>query len=454
MAKVFMISSNVTVKPYPVYPLGMAMVSHDLRRRGHETLEWDFLAQGESVESLIEAIKAFAPEVIGISIRNIDNCNYGNLVTYTQFCINIVSAIRASSGSFIVLGGSGYSLFPDILLERTGADYGIVGEGEVVFADLVESLAAGRLPPEKTLCAKTPLRGDEVAIAERNPAHIDFYMKSGGMINVQTKRGCPFKCAYCTYPFLEGRSFRRRPAKDVADEIQMLVEKHNIDYYFIADSVYNDTGGQYLEITEELVRRGITVPWMAYFKPGKFRQADVELLKRSGLRAVEWGTDCASDRTLKGMGKSFSWKDVAHSNAVFSAANIYCAHFIIFGGPAETPQTVEEGLANIARLENCVVFAATGIRVIPGTPMHQRALKEGAVSAEDNLLEPVFYFSPDVTAEYLDTTISGSFSARADRIYPIESNSEMATAFHKRGYRGPVWDLLIGQRSPFARLRA
>lgn len=437
-----------------MYPLGMAMVAHDIRRRGHETREFDFLAEGESIERLIEAVKEFGPDVIGISMRNIDNCNSGNTISYTEFCTSIVSAIRTSSKSPIVLGGPGYSLFPDILLERTGADYGVVGEGEVVFADLVDDLAAGRIPPEKVMSIKVPLRGNEVAIAERNSGYMAFYLKSGGMINVQTKRGCPFKCAYCTYPYLEGKTYRYRPATDVADEIQMLIEKYNVDYYFIADSVYNDPAGNYLEITEELVRRGITTPWMAYFKPGKFSEENVQLLKRSGLTAVEWGTDCASDRTLKAMNKSFSWAEVEESNRLFSAAGIYCAHFIIFGGPDETPESVEEGLANIARLETCVVFAATGVRVIPGTPMHLRAVKEGVVSPKDILLEPLFYFSADVTAEYLNQAITKSFGSRADRIYPMDRESERAKAFHKMGYRGPVWDLLLGQRSSYSRKRA
>ncbi len=454
MAKVFMVSSNITVEPYPVYPLGMAMVTHDLNRRGHETREWDFLAEGESIERLKEAVKAFAPDVIGISMRNIDNCNSGNTISYTLFCATIVSAIRATSRSPIVLGGPGYSLFPDVLLERTGADYGIVGEGEVVFADLVEDLVAGRKPPQKVQSINMPLKGNEVAIADRNPGYMAFYLQNGGMINVQTKRGCPFKCAYCTYPYLEGKTYRYRPATDVADEIQMLVEKYNVDYYFIADSVYNDPAGHYLEITEELVRRGITTPWMAYFKPGKFSQQDVELLKRSGLKAVEWGTDCASNRTLKGMDKSFTWAEVEESNDLFSAAGIYCAHFIVFGGPDETPESVEEGLANIARLEKCVVFAATGVRVIPGTPMHLRAIKEGVVSPNDVLLEPFFYFSSAVTAEYLDQAIAKSFGNRIDRIYPMDRESERAKAFHKMGYRGPVWDLLLGQRSSYSRKRA
>lgn len=448
MAKVLFISSNVTQDPYPVYPLGMAMVAHDVRSHGHEVLEWDFLAEGESIEGLLEFVRGRTPDVIGISMRNIDNCNYRNAVSYTQLYHDLVKALRSCTRSPIVLGGPGYSLFPETLLEKVGGDYGIAGEGEVVFSRLVEDLVSGRTPESKILKSENPLRGEEISAPARNPRYVEFYLKHGGMLNIQTKRGCPLRCAYCSYPALEGGEYRYRPAAAVADEIQMLVEKHNADYYFIADSVYNDPAGHYLEITKEVVRRGINTPWMAYFKPARFRSEDVELLKKSGLKAVEWGTDCSTDRTLKGMEKHFSWTDVEESNRMFSSAGISCAHFIMFGGPDETRETVEQGLFNLDRLENCVVFASTGVRVIPGTPIHGRAVKEGMLSSDKDLLEPFFYFSEGVTSDYLDQAIKNSFGSRMDRVYPFEKDAEKVRAFHKLGYRGPLWDMLLGRKTP------
>lgn len=448
MAKVLFISSNITQDPYPVYPLGMAMVAHDVRSHGHEVLEWDFLAEGESIEAMLDVVRSRRPDVIGISMRNIDNCNYSNTVSYTQFYHDLVKALRSCTNSPIVLGGPGYSLFPETLLEKVGGDYGIAGEGEEVFSSLVDTLTSGRTPDARILKAEVPLNGEDIAAPERNPRYVEFYLRHGGMLNIQTKRGCPLRCAYCSYPTLEGREYRYRHASLVADEIQTLIEKYKVDYYFIADSVFNDPSGHYLEITKELVRRGITTPWMAYFKPARFRSEDVELLKASGLKAVEWGTDCSTDRTLKGMDKHFTWADVEESNRLFSSAGVSCAHFIVFGGPDETRETVEEGLSNLDRLENCVVFASTGVRVIPGTPIYMRAAREGALPEDKDLLEPYFYFSKDITSDYLDQEIKKSFGSRMDRVYPFEKDAEKVRAFHKLGYRGPLWDMLLGRKAP------
>lgn len=446
MASVLLISYNLTKEPYPVYPLGMAVVAQDLRGHNHEVLEWDFLSEGESTEGLFSLIKAQDTDVIGISMRNVDNCSYSGTVTYSNLYRDLVKNLRTMTDSTIVMGGSGYSLFPEIILEKVGADYGIVGEGERIFAGLIDDITSGIPPSERLLSTRSPLSGEMISAPERNPVHVDYYLKYGGMLNIQTKRGCPLRCAYCSYPTLEGRGYRFRPPGDVVDEIQMLVDKYKVDYYFIADSVFNDSAEHYLEICDEIVRRGIEVPWMAYLKPQRFRLKDVRLLKRSCLSAVEWGTDCSTDSTLCGMAKNFSWAEVDESSRLFTSMGIPCAHFIIFGGPDETEETVKEGLSNISQLENCVVFASTGVRVIPGTPIHQRAVKEGLLSNEEDILEPFFYFSSNAERDYIDNAIKKSFGDRIDRVYPFERDQDKIEAFHRLGYRGPVWDLLLGKR--------
>ena len=446
MAKIVLISANITREPFSVYPLGMATVAYDLRKRGHMVSEWDFLVEDQSMENLLAFVKNEAPELIGISLRNIDNCNSINSTSYTEFYRETVAGLRKATDVPIVLGGAGYSLFPGILLKKIGADYGIAGEGEEIFDSLARDISAGNPPDKKILSNALPVSATDMGAPERDGHIAAFYSKQSGMLNIQTKRGCPFRCAYCTYPTLEGRIYRYRPAGSVVDEIEMLIKNHDLEYYFMADSVFNDSDGKYLEIARELVRREISIPWMAYFKPDSFKKEDVALLKRAGLNAVEWGTDCSTNATLKGMGKSFTWSEVEKSNKLFTSEGISSAHFIIFGGPGETKETVIEGLGNISRLDNCVVFAATGVRVLPGTPIEQHAISTGVLPSDFDLLEPFFFFSPDTPEPYLDKTISASFALRTDRVYPMGEDIERVNMFHKMGYKGPVWDMLLGKR--------
>ncbi len=497
MANVLLISCNVAREPYPVYPLGMTMVAQTVQAHGHRVRQWDLLQAGQSLERTMETVQSFQPEVIGLSLRNIDNCDSSDPMSYVgtsdaavgrlriadcglriwnsggasnrQSPIvnrqspdvrrgdwtlqDLVRRLHESPRAPIVLGGAGYSLFPEALLEQIGADYGIVGEGETAFCRLIDQLVSGTWPTQRILTGEPVLTGELIGAQgrrghsrhSRDPELASFFLKEGGMLNLQTKRGCPYRCAYCTYPVLEGRVYRFRPPEAVVDEIQMLITRHGADYYAMADSVFNDGQGHYLAIAEELVRRGIQVPWMAFFRPQHFDREEVDLLKRAGLHAVEWGADCACDTTLEQMKKGFTWDEVDRSNRLFAQAGIANANFLIFGGPGETEQTVREGLANIERLPDCVVFVFCGVRILPGTAVHAKAVEEGVVTADQDLLQTRFYFSPGVSRQFLHESLLRSFNNRRDRLYPPGKGMERIRVFHRMGYRGPIWDLLLGK---------
>jgi radical SAM superfamily enzyme YgiQ (UPF0313 family) len=444
MATILLISCNLAEEPYPVFPLGLAMVARAAERRGHTVHLWDPLVEGQPLERAADAARALHPDLIGISIRNIDNINSSGLVSYAGPCRALVRALRAVSSAPVVLGGAGFSLCAGPIMHLTGADYGIVGEGETAFCELIDQLAAGQAPKDNIIFPQAPLPGESFGLPLRPPRWADFYLKAGGMLNVQSKRGCPHRCAYCSYPTLEGHAYRFRPAGDVVDEIERLKNEAGADYFAFTDSVFNDARGHYLQIAEEMVRRGLTIPWMAFFRPQRFTREEVALLKCSGLACVEWGTDCSTDSTLAAMQKNFTWTEVEHANALFNEFGIFGTHFIIFGGPGETERTVAEGLANIERLERCVVLAYCGVRILPATRVRDLAIKEGMIQPDDDLLEAKFYVSPQVTMEGLNKALTASFGTRIDRIWPPDRDLEKVRIFHQMGTRGPIWDLLLG----------
>lgn len=441
MAKVSLISCNITQDPYPVYPLGMTIVAEAARACGHEVVEWDMNAQGKEDTAIQKFINGSQPNFIGLSLRNVDSANYNKPDSYIEDYKKVVMAIREISPAPIILGGSAFTIFPDLILDELGADYGIAGEGEGAFCHLLHQLETDPESTYRIYYNYPPL--EKFSASNRNDSLTEFYIKIGGMLSVQTKRGCPHRCAYCSYPVLEGRHYRFRQPEDVVDEIEVLVHKYNADYYAITDSVFNDATGHYLNIAEELVRRGIDIPWMCFLRPANFTNNEVALLKRSGLNAVEWGTDCATDLTLSAMRKAFTWDQVVHSNNIFAQAGVSNAHFIILGGPKETYDTLEEGLINLQALEKCVIFAGIGVRIFPDTAVYQWALEEGKITSDQNLLPSTYYFSDDVEIKLMHQKILDAFKDRLDRIYPDGQFVEAARAFHLAGNRGPAWDLLL-----------
>lgn len=441
--KVFLISSNIANTPYSVYPLGLSMVASSLRKAGHEVKQFDFLASNRSLDELVKEIKSFDPGIIGVSIRNIDNVNLLNEQRYIETVKDIVQKIRGITSVRIILGGSGFSIMPKAILDKVGADYGIVGEGESLILDLVNKIENKSTVKEKILRSIPKLEGKDIPSAYYDERIMQFYLKSGNVASVQTKRGCIHKCIYCSYPVLEGDKIRIREAKLVVDDIEGLINKHKAKYIFFTDSVFNDDQGNYLKVLEEMRLRRINIPWTAFFKPAKIDDKSLLLMQETGLKAAEIGADAPSDITLRNIGKSFLFKDIIACNDLFAKYNIATAHYFMFGCPGETKDTVLEGIRNIKSLQKTVSFIFMGIRILPHTPLAKIAEKEGLIKKGEDLLEPVYYIAPGINQKWLEEILTESFKGMRNCVFPPDALDSSLAFLHKLGYSGSLWDMLI-----------
>jgi len=441
--KVLLISSNITSTPYPIYPLGLSMVAAALRNAGYEVHQFDFLQNNMSLDSLGDEIKSMAPDIIGMSIRNIDNVNLLNEEQYIDVVRNIVRKIRQETKAPVVLGGPGFSIMPEVILREVGADYGIVGEGESLIVEFVANAARGAYPQNGCIRASSRLQGEEIPSAYYDSSLMKFYLKNGNVASVQTKRGCTHRCLYCTYPLLEGSTIRYRDPKNVVDDIELLVDTHKAKYIFFTDSVFNDDQGQYLYVVQEMKKRGISVPWTAFFKPDGLDDDSVELMKQTGLRAAEIGADAGTDKTLRKLGKAFLFKDIINCNDLFFRHSIATAHFYMFGGPGETRETVLAGIENIINMKQTVSFVYMGIRILPHTPLAKIARREGFLSRDRELLEPVYYIAPGIDKQWLEETLTDAFSGIRHCVFPPDALDSSLQFLHKLGYSGSLWDMLV-----------
>ena len=445
MSKVFLLSTNVTTAPYPVYPLGMAVIAGALVQGGHQVLQYDFLAAGESKEKLIEAVRNFDPEVICLSLRNIDNVDSFSMESawYLAQAKELAEIMRANSDAPIIVGGSAFTVMPEPILDYIGVRYGVVGEGERLICSMVESLAAGQELPRLSDGQQRPLLGGEIGSPLYAQELVDFYQEQSGQINIQTKRGCPYQCIYCTYPGIEGNRFRPQVAAAVVDDIEKAKRDFGINNFFFTDSVFNDPQGEYLQFAEELARRELGIAWTGFFRPQGMGREELQLLKRSGLYAVELGTDAGSDTTLKGLKKGFTFDDVLAVNAACVAEELPAAHYIMFGGPDETYASVREGMENVKRIDTSVVFAFSGIRILPGTELHHRAIADRVIAPESDLLMPAYYYSPQIEAEPMNAIILDTFKQRREWIFPPTEGQKRLEVMRRFGFRGLLWDTLI-----------
>ncbi|MBN2645411.1 MAG: lipid biosynthesis B12-binding/radical SAM protein [Desulfuromonadaceae bacterium] len=449
MSRIFLLSSNVATDPYPVYPLGMAVIAAALQNQGHEVRQFDLLASDGDEETLVQALNAFRPDYVGLSLRNIDNVDSFSSDDnwYLAGARQLVARIKTCCAVPVIVGGPAFSIMPREILNFLGADYGVVGEGEQLVPQLISALQQGRAV-EPLQQVDEPLAGAAMSGPLLVPEYVEFYQRHSGMINLQTKRGCPYRCVYCTYPALEGHRFRPRDPAAVVDDMLRMQRDHQTDHLFFTDSVFNDRQGLYLQLVEEMLRRALKLRWCAFFRPQGLTPDILRLLKRSGLYAMELGTDAGCDRTLAGFDKGFTFAEALACHRAAVAEEIPCAHFIMFGGPEETPDTVRESLSNIEQIEQGVVFAFSGIRILPKSRLLERAIADGVVAADVDLLKPVYYFSPQVDPEWMNAQILASFAGRRDRIFPPAEGQAKMAVMNNFGFKGILWDQLIRFGAP------
>lgn len=446
---ILLISANRERNPYPVFPLGLSYLAGPLAERGHRLRVLDLCFEPDSGKALRQAMAEFAPAAVVVSIRNIDNVTFPGSRSYLGGVMEIVDCCRGKAA--VILGGSGFSLMPAQLLAHFDADYGVVGEGEEVVPELIAMLESGRTDFSLPGILK---RGDssfpptavvkKIGRPDRRLFTVERYHAEGGMANLQTKRGCPFSCIYCNYPLLEGHHVRLRPIADIIAELHHLVSEHGVSYVYFVDDIFNYPPAFAEELCRAMVREGIGINWSAFVNPGFVNGSLIDAMLAAGCDAVEFGSESGSATMLKNLGKSFGIAQVRDASRLCREAGMDFAHYMLFGGPGECEETIDETFALADELEAGAMIAMTGIRVFPGTALYDRAIADGVITKDTPMLEPVFYISPPVK-ETLCELVSTRALARRNWVAPgmeLNMSDAMLDALRRYTVRGPMWKQL------------
>lgn len=461
--RILLVSANREKSPYPVAPIGCAYVAAALIEDGHEVELLDLCFSADVEAAIKEAVARFSPQCIGLSIRNVDNLSYPKSTSYLPYLKDVAGHLKAS-GVPVIVGGSGYSLFPEKMLRSLGLSYGIVGEGEGAMREFARRLSSGEDPSDVPNLARfkdgafaaNPVKnGLSFSSPARHLIDNERYFSMGGMANVQTKRGCPFNCIYCTYPYLDGNRIRCREASAVVDELERL-SGMGLDYVFFVDDIFNHPTHQATEICRGMIERGLKIKWTCFATPKGMTLPLLNLMKEAGCKGVEFGTDAGSAKMLKNMGKGFTKDDVREVSRLCSEAGLEAAHYLILGGPGETEETLEEAFAFMDELDPRAVIVMIGVRIYPNTALESQSVRDGVTTSDTDLLVSHFYISPLIGEEKLFKMIDSHARARGNWVVPaldINNSEDLMAFLRKAGHRGPLWDML-GKNTGAARARA
>ena len=447
--KVLLISANRERTPYPVFPLGLAYLAGPLAAAGHQLVMLDLCFATDPEAAVAETLAGFPAEVMVISIRNIDNVTFPLTRSYLSGIREIIEPCRDRVP--VIIGGSGFSLMPVEILSALDADYGVAGEGEEVLLRLLECIGNGMSPVnlpgvicrgESEFFAVRLL--ERIGAPDRSLFAVERYHREGGMANVQTKRGCPFSCCYCTYPLIEGNRVRLRPIDDIIAELHELVDKYGVSYIYFVDDIFNYPPDFAEKLCCAIIGERLPLNWSAFINPAFMTPSLLKVMQRAGCDAVEFGTDSGSPVMLKNLGKSFTVDAVRTSSRLCRELGIDFAHYLLFGGPGENQETVQESFTLMDEVSPTAVIAMTGIRIYPGTAIHRQALADGVIGADTPMLEPVFYISPSIRDSLCDI-VTLLAEERKNWIAPgleINVSDAMLEAMRNFQVRGPLWKLI------------
>ena len=423
-------------------PNGLACVASALHRAGHEIRFLDLCFERDPIGAVRRAVKGFNPQIAGVSVRNIDNSDAIALKHYVPEASAIFTAIRkAAPSARIIAGGAAFGVAPESLFTKLGVDYAVAGDGERASVSLVDAIA----------------RGDDVApiagLVRQVDEHVHFtppgedarlddlpspglhrwidlkrYERHGATIPIQTKRGCVYKCVYCTYRNVEGWGYRTRDPELVADEIEELWREARVKTFDFVDSTFNSPPGHALDVCEAIIRRNTGVQLdTTNFTPAAASEELLSAMRRAGFRTLGITAESASDAVLDKLEKGFTASKARETAERVERAGIRALWIFLVGGPGETPRTLEETLRFAEwRLERGdAVYVTVGLRVYPGTALQRIAISEGAISPDETLLDPTFYFSPGLSFDDAVTRIK-QFAAKYPRfMFSADSRSRV-----------------------------
>lgn len=445
--RVLLVSSNALAAPYPVFPLGVAFLQAALENAGHETRIWDALVHGRAD---LDAALNWA-DAVGVSMRNIDNVSASRPAGYIKTTWELIDGIRARRELPIIIGGSAFSIFPEELLELFQLPWGIAGEGEGTVLQWLDLLAGMQRPQDipglvywrDGRAVANPSQVLSSASIPRISPDLNWvrsYVAMGAMVGLQTQRGCAFRCTYCTYPVIEGRCYRHRTASDIVAEFHLMHEA-GVRYVFFTDSVFNTDPHHVEAVCTALIAADTGINWGCFARPQALRADLIDLMIAAGMQHIEFGSDSFCDQTLRSYGKSFRFADILSASELTAGRKVHVCHYIIFGGPGETEHTIAETVANARLLPAAPIFAFSGMRIYPRTPLHNHMQRKLDYS---ELLQPRFYENPNLPAADIDRLIRDHTAGNPNWVLSDHADDHaMATAaLRSRGKQGPLWEYL------------
>jgi len=457
----------------PVTPVSLDYLGTACRNAGIDVDLVDCSVESKWRKKLSHVL-AEKPNLVGITIRNIDDSYFASRDFTLQRILPVLEEIKRSTEAPICLGGVGFSIFPLETLEFCEVPYGICGDGEDGLVKLVRALrnnidlgtVPGLIWVEDGKYRKNtivPVTLEKIDLSSRSLIDNGYYLEKGGQVGFETKRGCSLNCVYCPEPLIKGKDVRVRNPLNVAEELTNLYNR-GIDVFHTCDSEFNCPYSHAVLVSKAIIEAGLgsKITWYAYCSPEYFTDELAYVMRQAGCVGIDFGADHGDNPMLRKLGHSYASDDLIRIREICQHHDIICMFDLLLGSPGETRESIETTIRLMKKIKPDRVGISLGVRLYPSTLLGRKIIEtsQGTLSnnpslfgeLEDNEsgLRPI-YFCDARLGEDVEDWLYGIIGddprfllgrrTDANRNYNYNDNPELTEAI-KRGHRGAYWDIL------------
>jgi len=467
-----LINTN-SMKP-AIGPIGLDYIAAAVRKAGIECDILDLSFCDKPQKALADYFENNQPVLAGMTFRNVDDCFWPSGQWFVPQLKQHIEQVRKVSEAKVVLGGVGFSIMPQRIVEYTHADFGICGDGEdaivllyneIISNQTYESVSGLVWRTDGKIISNEPNWPDNLSLpTERDAVDNKKYFEQGGQCGIETKRGCNRPCIYCADSLAKGKKLRVRQPAEVADEVESLL-RQGIDVFHICDSEFNVPISHARAVCREFVKRelGEKIKWYTYMTVTPFDDELAYLMKKAGCVGVDFTGDSASGLMLGTYRQQHRKEDLAKAAKLCRKNNITVMFDLLLGGPGETEETLAETIGFMKKISPDAVGAGLGVRIYPQTEMAKIVHQEGNLETNPNIkrkydgqvdfFKPTFYISNllgEKPAQLVRDLIAGDkrfFEPMLEvdegqgRDHNYNDNTELCQAI-AAGARGAYWDIL------------
>jgi radical SAM superfamily enzyme YgiQ (UPF0313 family) len=331
------------------HPMGLMYIGTTLKKAGHEPKIHDCGIDYKDLHILRFTLNDWKPDFIGISIIITE-------LEQTKKIMEIISEIMPDVP--VTFGGPWPSANPEEAIKTFGADFVVIGEGEIIFPELIDAINK-KLPIDSIAGTASMVNGN----ININPRHqltedelnalpfpawelLDHsqYAKMRSMpgvgcrpyMSIVTSRGCPYKCAYCHQTM--GKVFRKRSAESVLAEMEELRFKHGFNEFEILDDCFNlDRKRMHAILTG--VRDKIKDARLHFpnaLRSDMLEPEDMSLFRQAGTVSAHFAIETSSPRLQKLIRKNLDIEKASRAIDASVKAGIYSTGYFMIGFPTET----------------------------------------------------------------------------------------------------------------------